>query len=205
MSPQFTCIQLILICICRFQRMKQVGSNTLSVPLTISSPVNSRTIFYRPFPIPCPYLQSLQFFSFLWFSSSYKIHLSLPFSLKLSNTPLVFFHPHSHTCPLQSGFYHTHSPCPPYLILLHWLAKSNGNPSAFKILKLIIKHQTGDTSLFQIPSSFKLTSPLSYFPGEEFHHLLKSYNKQGPNFTTAFFSYIPRPNNHNSSPILSLI
>ena len=113
MSPQFTCIQLILICICRFQRMKQVGSNTLSVPLTISSPVNSRTIFYRPFPIPCPYLQSLQFFSFLWFSSSYKIHLSLPFSLKLSNTPLVFFHPHSHTCPLQSGFYHTHSPCHP--------------------------------------------------------------------------------------------
>ena len=98
-------------------------------------------------------------------------------STKLQTLPTTLSHPHSHTCPLQSGFYHTHSPRPPYLILLHWLAKSNGNPSAFKILKLIIKHQTGDTSLFQIPSSFKLTSPLFYFPGEEFHHLLKSYNK----------------------------
>lgn len=42
----------------------ETGQVQYSVPLTISSPVNSRTIFYLIFPIPCPYLQSLQFLFF---------------------------------------------------------------------------------------------------------------------------------------------
>lgn len=168
-----------------------------------SSKLQNHILSSIPYPLPLSSIITILFFPLVFFQLQDSSFSSL--FIKTLKYTLSFFHPHSHTCPLQSGFYHTHSPRPPYLILLHWLAKSNGNPSAFKILKLIIKHQTGDTSLFQIPSSFKLTSPLFYFPGEEFHHLLKSYNKQGPNFTTAFFSYIPRPNNQNSLPILSLI
>lgn len=142
--PKSTYIQPIFACLLKFQQTEWVKSNILSVPLITPSPVNSRTTFYLPFPIPSPDLQLLllfQFFPSQLFPSGYDSTFSSLFIQTLTKT-LTSLPTHSHICPVQSGFNH------PLLTLLkallHCLAKSNGHPSVLRLLTLPVELRTGD-------------------------------------------------------------
>lgn len=127
-SLKFTYIQPIFVCILKFQRMKWVKS--------IPSPVNSRTTFYPPFPISSPYLQSLPPFGcfsfYQLFPSSYDPSFSSFFikTLKCILTSSFDLFIYIYIYPLQSSIHYYHL----YLliIILHWVAKSNGNLLSLK-------------------------------------------------------------------------
>lgn len=86
-------------------------SHILSVPLTTTSPVNSRIIFIHRSLISSPYLQLLHSTDdFLSIDGIPMTHLSLPFSTKLPKIPLLLL-THSYIFPLQSCL-HCPSPRP---------------------------------------------------------------------------------------------